>query len=543
MVAKFFNGFNRIFDKITGGYVGFAGYLSRKAMRIVIILVVVVAFAGFFGKNLPGGFVPDEDQGYFIMNVVLPASSSLQRTNEVCLKVEEIMERYESLEFITPIVGFSMITGAYQSNVATYFVMAKEWKDRPQTVEQIMVELNKVFAKEITGGTVLAFGPPPIPGLGTGAGFSMFIQDKAGNTPEYLQEQTNAFVAAARKRPEIGRINSTFNATSPQIKLEVDRQKAMKLGVPLSTVNATIGAFLGGAYVNDFNRFGRQYKVYVQADASYRVKPEDLSMAYVRNNKGEMVPVSTLVTASKISAPEFTNRFNLYRSAEISGIPAVGYSSAQALTALEETAKAVLPQTMGYAWSNMSFQEKESSGSSGPIFMMAILFVFLILAAQYESWKLPFSVLLGIPFSLFGAFLGLFLARLFDNGYLNNVFAQIGLVLLIGLVAKNAILIVEFAKAEHEKGVELFEAAMSAAKLRFRPILMTAFAFILGVTPLLTASGAGAEGRKVMGMAVFSGMLVATILGVLIVPGLYINIEKIGKKKPVPEIETKPEGE
>jgi hydrophobic/amphiphilic exporter-1 (mainly G- bacteria), HAE1 family len=542
LLPKFFNGFNKMFNKVTGGYVGFAGYLSRKAMRIVIILVVVVAFAGFFGKSLPGGFVPDEDQGYFIMNVILPASSSLQRTNETCKQIEGIMKRYESLQFVTPIVGFSMVTGAYQSNVATYFVMAKEWSEREQTVEEIMADLNKDFANEITSGSAIAFGPPPIPGLGTGAGFSMFIQDKAGNTPEYLQDQTNAFVAAARKRPEIGRINSTFNATSPQVKLEVDRQKAMKLGVPLSTVNSTIGAFLGGAYVNDFNRFGRQYKVYVQADASYRVSPEDLSMAYVKNNKGEMVPVTTLVTASKVSAPEFTNRFNLYRSAEISGVPAVGYSSSQALKALEETANEILPQTMGYSWSNMSFQEKEASGSSGPIFMMAILFVFLILAAQYESWKLPFSVLLGIPFSLFGAFLGLFLARLFDNGYLNNVFAQIGLVLLIGLVAKNAILIVEFAKAEHEKGVELVEAAMSAAKLRFRPILMTAFAFILGVTPLLTASGAGAEGRKVMGMAVFSGMLVATILGVLIVPGLYITIEKIGKKKTVPVIE-KSEGE
>jgi hydrophobic/amphiphilic exporter-1 (mainly G- bacteria), HAE1 family len=542
LLPKFFNGFNKMFNRVTGGYVGLAGYLSRKAMRIVIILVVVVAFAGFFGKKLPGGFVPDEDQGYFIMNVVLPASSSLQRTNETCKQIEVIMNRYESLQFVTPIVGFSMITGAYQSNVATYFVMATEWSERDQTVEQIMTSLNKDFAREITSGSVIAFGPPPIPGLGTGAGFSMFIQDKAGNTPEYLQEQTNAFVAAARKRPEIGRINSTFNATSPQVKLEVDRQKAMKLGVSLSSLNTTIGAFLGGAYVNDFNRFGRQYKVYVQADASYRVKPEDLSMAYVKNDKGEMVPVTTLLTTSKISAPEFTNRFNLYRSAEISGVPAEGYSSSQALKALEETAKEVLPQTMGYSWSNMSFQEKEASGSSGPIFMMAILFVFLILAAQYESWKLPFSVLLGIPFSLFGAFLGLFLARLFDNGYLNNVFAQIGLVLLIGLVAKNAILIVEFAKAEHEKGVELVEAAMSAAKLRFRPILMTAFAFILGVTPLLSASGAGAEGRKVMGMAVFSGMLVATILGVLIVPGLYITIEKIGKKKTVQVIE-KSEGE
>jgi len=258
ILAKFFNGFNRMFDKVTGGYVGFAGFLSRKAMRIVIILVVVTGFAVFFGKSLPAGFVPDEDQGYFIMAVTLPASSSLQRTDETCKKVEEILKRYESLEFVTPIVGYSFVTGAYQSNVATYFVMAKEWGDREGTVEDIIAELNKDFGKEITSGTAVAFGPPPIPGLGTGAGFSMFIQDKSGNTPEYLQEQTNAFVAAARKRPEIGRINSTFNATSPQIKLEVDRQKAMKLGVPLSTVNATIGAFLGGAYVNDFNRFGRQ---------------------------------------------------------------------------------------------------------------------------------------------------------------------------------------------------------------------------------------------------------------------------------------------
>ena len=542
LLAKFFNGFNRIFNNVTGKYVGMAGYLSRKAMRIIIILVVVIAFIGLLGKSLPGGFVPDEDQGYFIMNVALPPASSLQRTDEVCSQVEKILKRYESIEFVTSIVGFSQLTAAYQSNVATFFVMAKDWGDRKETVEEIMTELNKVFAVKVTAGTVIAFGPPPIPGLGVGAGFSIMIQDMAGNTPEYLQQQTGLFVAAARKRPEIGRLNSTFNATSPQVRIDIDRQKAMKLGVPISTINTTLGAFLGGAYVNDFNRFGRQYKVYVQSDASYRVKPEDLSMAYVRNNNGEMVPITTLVTATKVSAPEFTNRFNLYRSAEVNGIPAPGYSSAQALKALEETAKEVLPSAMGYAWSNMSFQEKQAEGSSGSIFIMALLFVFLILAAQYESWKLPFSVLLGVPFSVFGAFLGLFLARLFDSGYLNNVFAQIGLVMLIGLVAKNAILIVEFAKMEYEKGMPLFDASMAAAKLRFRPILMTAFAFILGVTPLLTASGAGAEGRKVIGMTVFCGMLVATVLGVLIVPGLFILIEGIGKKKPAPVIENKSEG-
>jgi HAE1 family hydrophobic/amphiphilic exporter-1 len=543
LLARFFNGFNRLFDRVTGGYVGIAGYLSKKALRVIIILTVVIGLAGLLGKGLPGGFLPDEDQGYFIMNVSMPAASSLQRTDEVCRQIEEILSKHEALEFITAIPGYSQLTFAYQSNVATFFVMAKEWSHREQTVEEIMADLNKVFAVKITGGNVIAFGPPPIPGLGVGAGFTMMIQDRAGNTPEFLQQQTMAFIEAARKRPEIGRINTTFNAGAPQVRLEVDRQKAMKLGVPLQSVNNTLGAFLGGAYVNDFNRFGRQYKVYIQADAAYRATPEDLSMAYVRNNKGGMVPVSTLVTATKVSAPEFTNRFNLYRAAEINGIPATGYSSAQALRALEETADQVLPKTMGYAWSNMSYQEKEAGGSAGPIFLMALLFVFLILAAQYESWKLPFSVLLGTPFSVFGAFLGLFLARLFDNGYLNNIFAQIGLVMLIGLVAKNAILIVEFAKAEHEKGIDLFEASMTAAKLRFRPILMTAFAFILGVTPLLTASGAGAEARKVMGMAVFSGMLVATILGVLIVPALFIFIEKIGKKKPAPVIEKKSEEE
>lgn len=532
ILARFFNGFNRLFDKVTGGYVGFAGFLSRKAFRVVIILVVVISLAGLLGMRLPGGFLPDEDQGYFLMNVNLPAASSLQRTDEVCSKIEDILSERDDLEFITSIPGFSQLTAAFQSNVATFFVMAKEWSHREKTVVEIVDELNIVLAREITGASVIAFGPPPIPGLGNAAGFSMFLQDRAGNTPEYLQQQTIAFLEAARKRPEIARINTTFNATAPQVSLEVDRQKAMKLGVPLQSVNNTLGAFLGGAYVNDFNRFGRQYKVYIQADASYRVTPDDLNLAYVRSNNGDMVPVSTLVTARKVSAPEFTNRFNLYRAAEISGMPAVGYSSSQALKALEETAAEVLPQTMGYSWSNMSYQEKEAGGSAGPIFIMALLFVFLILAAQYESWKLPFSVLLGTPFSVFGAFLGLFLARLFDNGYLNNIFAQIGLVMLIGLVAKNAILIVEFAKAEHEKGVDLFEASMTAAKLRFRPILMTAFAFILGVTPLLTASGAGAEARRVMGMTVFSGMLVATILGVLIVPALFVFIEKLGKKKP-----------
>jgi HAE1 family hydrophobic/amphiphilic exporter-1 len=419
---------------------------------------------------------------------------------------------------------------------AFIFVTLKEWGDREMTAKQLAAKLNKIFAAEITSATVMAFGPPAIQGLGASAGFSMMLQDRAGNTPKYLEEQTKAFIAVAQKRPEIKRIYTTFNAGSPQIKLEIDNEKAMKLGVSVSTVTEALGAFLGANYVNDFNRFGRQYKVYLQAEGQDRLNPEALQQIYVKNKAGDMVPVSTLVSVTKVTGPDFTNRLNLFRAAEIGGEPAEGYSSSQAMAALEEVAKEVLPTTMSYDYINLSYQEKHSPGG-GMVFIMALVFVFLILAAQYESWKLPFSVLLGTPFAVLGAFLGLFLARFANDAYVINVFAQIGLVMLIGLAAKNAILIVEFAKMEHEAGKPLLESAMLAAKLRFRPILMTAFAFILGVVPLLTATGAGSQARIVMGMAVFSGMLIATILGVLIVPGLYVMIESMGKKKQiVPEV-------
>lgn len=529
-LAKFFLGFNKVFDKVTGGYLKGAGFFARKTRRVVILLLVIMGAVGFLGIKLPTGFIPEEDQGYFLINATLPPASSLQRTDEVMRQIEKIMAEEESFLSYTTVNGYNILTASYQPNNACIFVSLKPWEERKETAKQIVDRLNKVLSTEITKASVTAFGPPAIQGLGNSAGFSMMLQDRGGNSPQYLAQQTKAFIAAAQKRPEIKRIYTTFNAGSPQIKLDIDREKAMKLGVPVSNITEALGAFLGSNYVNDFNRFGRQYKVYIQADAANRLKPEDLNHIYVKNKNGDMLPASTIVSYYKITAPEFTNRLNLFRSAEIGGIPNDGYSSAQALDALEEVAAEVLPGDMGYGYINLSYQERNSP-SGGSVFIMALVFVFLILAAQYESWKLPFSVLLGTPFVLFGGLLGLFLARFANDAYLNNVFAQIGFVMLIGLAAKNAILIVEFAKESYEKGESLMEAAMTAAKLRFRPILMTAFAFILGVVPLLTATGAGSQARIVMGMTVFSGMLVATVLGVLIVPGLFVMIESIGKKK------------
>jgi HAE1 family hydrophobic/amphiphilic exporter-1 len=399
--------------------------------------------------------------------------------------------------------------------------------------------LNQAFAKEIREGAVLAFGPPAIPGLGTGAGFTMELQDRSGGAPEYLAAQTQKFIEAARQRPEIARINTLYRATVPQIYADIDRDKVTKSGVQLSDVNTTLGALLGSSYVNDFNKFGRVYKVYMQAEPEFRRDPDQLGLFFVRSQAGGMVPIDTLVTTKPANGPEFTNRFNLFRTAEVTGVPAAGFSSVQALDALEATAREVLPSDMSYDWADMSFQERKAPGVA-VVFMLAIFLVFLILAAQYESWGLPFSVLLGTPFAAFGAYFGLWLARLLiGESYVNNVFAQIGLIMLIGLAAKNAILIVEFAKMEHDAGKPLFEATMSAAKLRLRPILMTAFAFILGVVPLLTASGAGAEARKVMGVVVFSGMLIATILGVLLIPMLYVAVEKVigGDKQHAPQPE------
>lgn len=530
-LGRFFRGFNNKFSAFTDRYTGFSGYLIKKMSRSFIFIGVLIGAIILLGGKIPGGFVPEEDQGYMFINIELPGASSLERTNKVIQKVEKVLSQNKGIENYTSIAGFSLIKNSMATNNGFFFVSLKEWKKREQDVFEILKEVNGKVVFGIPEATVFAFGPPPISGIGNAAGFSMMLQDKEGNTPQFLFENARRFMAEAKKRPEIGTIRTTFNPNVPQISLDIDREKVSELNLSLSDVNLAIGASLGGQYINEFNKFGRQYIVLLQADSDYTVNPEDISKIFVRSRDNKMIPISSIATIRKESGPEFTTRFNLYRAAEIGGTPAPGYTSAEAMAALEETAEKVLPGGMGYEWSAMSYQEKQAEGKGNTVFILALLFVFLILAAQYESWKLPFSVLLGTPFAVFGAFAGLYICRFFSPDYVNNVFAQIGLVMLIGLAAKNAILIVEFAKEQYEKGMPVKEAALYAAKLRFRPILMTAFAFILGVVPLLTASGAGAQARKVMGMTVFSGMLVATILGVCLIPVLFVFIETLGKKK------------
>jgi HAE1 family hydrophobic/amphiphilic exporter-1 len=529
-LKPFYDRFNALFRVGTDRYMGITTFLTRKTVLSLAILAIVTALmTGLFGL-VPGGFVPEEDQGYFLINVQLPDASSLERTDQVSAKVESILEGMEGIDSVTAVAGYSLLTSSLSPNNAFFFVSLKSWAERGAAelhVKAIIEELNKRLAYGVPEAVAFAFGPPAIPGLGTGSGFSMMLQDRGGNSPSYLGEQAVRFIQQASERPEIGGMITTYRANVPQIFADVDQDQVLKLGVSPADVNTTLGSFLGGAYVNDFNRFGRLFKVYVQAEPEYRAKATDVRFFFVRGKQGDMVPLSSLVGVSGTQGPEYTNRFNLFRAAEITGSPALGYSSDQALDALEEVAAQALPGDMSYAWNAMSYQERAAAGAGGQVFVLALVFVFLILAAQYESWSTPFSVLLGTPIAVFGAMLGLWVAGLFLPGYQNNVFAQIGLVMLIGMAAKNAILIVEFAKVKTEEGMSALDAAISAARDRFRPILMTAFSFILGVIPLLVASGAGAEARKVMGMTVFAGMAAATVIGVILVPALFVFVEKI----------------
>ncbi|OQX79003.1 MAG: hydrophobe/amphiphile efflux-1 family RND transporter, partial [Bacteroidetes bacterium 4484_276] len=523
----FFKKFNQGMDKTTDAYMSFTNVVARKLKRSVVFIVIVTIAAGIFGGMVPGGFIPEEDMGYFFVNIQLPDAASLQRADVVSQQVEHIMAEYEEIEYITTATGYSMLSGAMTSNSAMIFGSLVDWSERDLTAEEIIAMVNKRLMTEIKGAQVFAFGPPAIPGLGNGSGFSIMLQDKGGNTPEYLAENTINFIKAANEHPAIGKAFTTFQATVPQRFMDIDREKALKLGINLNDLYTTVGAFMGGSYINDFTRFGRLYKSYIQAEPKYRVNEEQINNFFIKNDVGKMVPLATVATIRPISGPDYTSRFNLFRSVEVTGGPAEGYTSEQARVALKEVAAEVLPQDMSYAWNAMSFQEEKASGQLGIILTFSLIFVFLILSAQYESWSLPFSILMGTPFAIFGALIALWAGRMISPTFENNIFAQVSFVMLIGMAAKNAILIVEFANDEFKKGDSLFDAAVKAARSRFRPILMTAFSFILGVFPLVIASGSGAEARKVMGMALLGGMSVATLLGIFMYPMLFVLIGKL----------------
>jgi len=529
-LGRFFGWFNRTFDKVNGGYVSWSHVLIRRSAIAMLLLAGIAVISGLMGKSLPTSFIPEEDQGYAFVQVQLPDAASLQRTDAVMRKVDDILVHTEGISGCAGIGGFSLLSNTSSTYNGFYFLSFDPWHERhsPElSAVGIVRTLNKKIAQAIPEAIGFAFGPPAIPGLGTAGGFTFMLQDRAGGSIDQLNDTLDTFMQAARKRPELASLVTTFRPSVPQLYVDVDQDRVLKQGLQFAEVYQTLQAFLGGAYVNQFNRFGRQWKVYLQAEPEYRDSPEKINSFYVRNSKGDMTPLGSLVSIKRVSGPEFTNRFNLFRSIQINGSPAPGYSSGQAMAAMEDVASQVLPSGMGYSWSDMSYQEKKASGGQIVVFGMSLLFVFLILAAMYESWSLPFSVLLSTPVAVLGAYGGLLLRR-FDN----NVFAQIGLVMLIGLTAKNAILIVEFAKLEHEqKGKELVDAALEGARLRLRPILMTSFAFILGCVPLWTAKGAGAIGRQVLGCAVIVGMSAATAIGIFLVPVLFVVVERLGRKK------------
>jgi HAE1 family hydrophobic/amphiphilic exporter-1 len=529
LLGRFFGGFNRAFEKFTGTYVSTSRLLIRKSILTIAILAGFAIFAGLLGRKLPSSFVPDEDQGYFFLNVQLPDAASLQRTDAVCRKIEKILGQTKGVQSYTTIGGFSLLAYVSATYNGFFFVSLDPWDERGargMEAKDLIAKLNGRFRSEIPEATVFAFLPPPIPGLGAAGGFSFWLQDRSGGSVSYLDENLQKFLAAARKRPELQNVNSTFRAAVPQVYVDADRDKALKQGVPIGDVYQALQTYLGGTFVNQFNRFGRQWRVFMQADSADRLTPSDIGRFYVRNNDGNMVPLSALTTVRTTSGPEYTQRFNLFRAAQITGSAAPGYSSGQAMDALERVAAQTLPREMGYDWSDLSYQEKKASGTAGRVFALSLVFVFLILAALYESWSLPFSVLLSVPVAIFGAFMGLLLRKFnFD------VYGQIGLIVLIGLAAKNAILIVEFAKAEFEKSNDLVAAALHGARLRLRPILMTSFAFILGCVPLWIATGAGAASREILGTVVVAGMFAATVLGIFLIPALYVIVERIARSE------------
>jgi len=529
-LAWFFRKFNRGFARVTNGYVGFSGVLIRKAAISLLFLAGIGALAVFIGGKLPGSFLPEEDFGYVFVSMQLPDAASLQRTSEAARKVEKIIMSTPGVQGCTSVIGLSLLSRVQNTYSGFFFVTEKPWDERKKPEEQNQAIRNHINSelRKVEDGIAFSFSPPAIPGVGTSGGVTFMLEDRSGSDLQFLTDNVNKFMQAVRGRKELVGVTNTYLPNVPQNFIDVDRAKVTRQGINIGDVYETLQAFMGGYLVNYFNRFGRQWQVYVEAEGNYRTRAEDVGQFYVANNRNQMVPLSAITSIRSIFGPEFTMRYNEYHAAQINAAAAPGYSSAQAMAALEDVFKQTMPREMGYDYTGMSFQEQQASRGVPPaaIFGLSLLFVFLILAALYESWSLPFSVLLGTPIAVFGAYL-----FLWARSYENDVYAQIGLVMLIGLAAKNAILIVEFAKAEYERGGKsIEEAALIGARIRLRPILMTAFAFILGCVPLWVAAGSGAVSRRIMGTAVIGGMLAASLIAIFLIPVTFDVVEKLSHR-------------
>jgi len=525
LLGRFFAWFNNIFGRTTEHYVGTSRVLIHKSGATMLALVIVALLAGFMGLRLPSGFIPQEDQGYLFAALQLPDASSLQRTDVAAQQVTKALLDTPGISSVVAVNGFSLLTQTQSTNTAFFFVSLKPWDDRKTKEEQIESIQNSVSMKLLgnPAGLAFSFPPPAIPGIGTSGGVTMIVEDRSGkDDPAFLTQNLYAYLGALQKRKEIAAAIPSYLPAVPQLYAEVDREKAMQQQVDLNSVYNTMSTFMGGYLVNYFNRFGRQWQTYVEAEGSSRTKIDNINQFYVRSNNGSQVPLSSLVKVKNINGPEFILRFNEYPAAQLNVTGAPGYSSGQVRKALEETFHQAMPEGMGFDYQGMSYQEQkaEQGVPTWVVFGLSLLFVFLILAALYESWTLPFSVLLSTPVAILGAYLALSLRSME-----NDIFAAIGLIMLIGLSAKNAILIVEFAVTNYKSGMSIAQSALEAARLRFRPIIMTALAFIFGCLPLWTATGSGAVSRRILGTVVIGGMLLASVIGILMVPVTFSVVE------------------